>query len=91
MAHNPPIPARLDYADRLGMLILDENRDFGTVGIDDGELLPQMLTDMRDLIKVPGIPLPPTLKLAAQDLDWSKRLPAEGSIACECHGLEFLQ
>ena len=26
MAHNPPIPSRLDFADRLGMLILDENR-----------------------------------------------------------------
>lgn len=28
MAHNPPIPARLDFMDRLGMLALDENRDY---------------------------------------------------------------
>jgi len=42
MAHNPPIPARLDFADRLGMLILDENRDFGSVGENDGEPLPAM-------------------------------------------------
>ena len=25
MAHNPPVPARLDVADRVGVLILDEN------------------------------------------------------------------
>jgi beta-galactosidase len=31
MAHNPPIPARLDFMDRLGMLALDENRDYGKV------------------------------------------------------------
>ena len=49
--HNPPIPSRLDYMDRLGMLALDENRDFGSVGDNDGEQLPAQLTDMRDLIK----------------------------------------
>lgn len=47
MAHNPPIPARLDFMDRLGMLALDENRDFGTVGDHDHEPLPAQLTDMR--------------------------------------------
>jgi hypothetical protein len=29
MAHNPPIPARINFADRLGVLIMDENRDYG--------------------------------------------------------------
>ena len=29
MAHNPPIPARLDLMDALGMLAMDENRDYG--------------------------------------------------------------
>eukprot|EP00854_Cymbomonas_tetramitiformis_P000347 gene347-634_t len=29
MAHNPPAPARLDYTDALGMMVLDENRDLG--------------------------------------------------------------
>jgi hypothetical protein len=37
--------------DRLGMLALDENRDYGTVGDHDNEPLPAQLTDMRDLIK----------------------------------------
>ena len=51
MAHNPPIPARLDFMDRLGMLALDENRDYGGVGDHDNEPLPAQLTDMRDLVK----------------------------------------
>ena len=51
MAHNPPALTRLDFMDRLGMLALDENRDFGTVGDRDHEALPAQLTDMRDLIK----------------------------------------
>ena len=51
MAHNPPIPARLDFMDRLGMLALDENRDYGDVGDRDFEPLPAQLTDMRDLVK----------------------------------------
>ena len=29
MAHNPPAPIRLDVMDRLGMLAMDENRDYG--------------------------------------------------------------
>ena len=29
MAHNPPVSVRLDYMDALGMLALDENRDYG--------------------------------------------------------------
>jgi beta-galactosidase/beta-glucuronidase len=29
MAHNPPVPARLDYMDAVGMLALDENREYG--------------------------------------------------------------
>eukprot|EP00729_Bicosta_minor_P007835 gene7834-393_t len=29
MAHNPPVPARLDILDRIGMLALDENHFFG--------------------------------------------------------------
>lgn len=37
--------------DRLGMLALDENRDYGDVGDHDDEQLPAQLTDMRDLVK----------------------------------------
>ncbi len=33
------------------MLALDENRDYGNVGVGDGEPLPAQPTDMRDLIK----------------------------------------
>lgn len=33
------------------MLALDENRDYGSVGVKDEEPLPAQLTDMRDLIK----------------------------------------
>ena len=29
MAHNPPSITRLDYMDALGMVALDENRDYG--------------------------------------------------------------
>jgi hypothetical protein len=29
MAHNPPAIARLDVMDRLGMIAMDENRDYG--------------------------------------------------------------
>lgn len=32
MAHNPPVPARLDIADRIGVLILDENHFYGEHG-----------------------------------------------------------
>lgn len=32
MAHNPPVPARLDVADRIGVLILDENHFYGEHG-----------------------------------------------------------
>ena len=32
MAHNPPVPARLDVADRIGVLILDENHFYGDHG-----------------------------------------------------------
>jgi hypothetical protein len=54
MAHNPPIPARLEIMDRLGMLALDENRNYGgrqqQGGIED-ESSAQELLDMRDLVR----------------------------------------
>ena len=54
MAHNPPIPARLDVMDRLGMLAMDENRDFGghkgQGGVTD-ETVAQELQDMTDMVR----------------------------------------
>jgi hypothetical protein len=54
MAHNPPAVARLDMMDALGMLALDENRDYGG-HVGQGGLTPETvedeLLDMRDLIK----------------------------------------
>lgn len=32
MAHNPPVPARLDIADRVGLLVIDENHFYGEHG-----------------------------------------------------------
>jgi beta-galactosidase/beta-glucuronidase len=54
MAHNPPSPARLDYMDRLGMVAMDENRDYGGnhgQGGTTSETVAEELLDMRDLIK----------------------------------------
>lgn len=54
MAHNPPAVARLDYMDALGMLALDENRDYGGnrgQGGTTAETVSDELLDMRDLIK----------------------------------------
>jgi beta-galactosidase/beta-glucuronidase len=54
MAHNPPAIARLDIMDALGMVAMDENRDYGgnkgqggitLEGVDDE------LHDMAALIK----------------------------------------
>ena len=42
-SHNAPNPALLDACDRLGILVMDENREFGTN--------PQQLDGLRDLIK----------------------------------------
>jgi len=41
-AHNPPSPAFLDACDRLGMLVLDENRRMGTS--------PEILEEFRQMI-----------------------------------------
>jgi beta-galactosidase len=41
-SHNPPMPALLDACDKLGMLVMDENRLLGST--------PQMLDQMRGLI-----------------------------------------
>ena len=30
MSHNPPEPTMLDIYDRVGMVVMDENRDFGS-------------------------------------------------------------
>ena len=54
MAHNPPIPSRLDYMDALGMMAIDENRDYGGTkgqGGDTIETANDELKDMTDLIK----------------------------------------
>jgi beta-galactosidase len=55
MAHNPPIPARLDFMDRLGMMAVDENRDYYDCstgqGGDKTETANDELNDMADLVK----------------------------------------
>eukprot|EP01060_Flectonema_neradi_P002083 TRINITY_DN1125_c0_g4_i1.p1 TRINITY_DN1125_c0_g4~~TRINITY_DN1125_c0_g4_i1.p1 ORF type:complete len:860 (+),score=185.18 TRINITY_DN1125_c0_g4_i1:47-2626(+) len=54
MAHNPPIPARLDFMDRLGMLAVDENRDYGGhkgQGGTTNETVADELNDMKALVK----------------------------------------
>ena len=61
MAHNPPAIARLDAMDALGMVALDENRDFGAKSASSSstkataspssEDQEDELMDMRDLIK----------------------------------------
>jgi beta-galactosidase/beta-glucuronidase len=53
-AHNPPAVSRLDVMDALGMLALDENRDYGGNRGQGGtttESVEDELGDMRDLIK----------------------------------------
>jgi beta-galactosidase len=42
MSHNPPNPELLDWTDRLGMLVWDENRFFGDFS--------QWYTDLKDMI-----------------------------------------
>ena len=42
MSHNPPSPVQLDWADRLGLLVLDETRSL--------EATPEALADMRALV-----------------------------------------
>jgi len=53
MAHNPPLPSRLDIMDVLGMVAIDENRDFGghqgQGGVTD-ESIEQELDDMVSMI-----------------------------------------
>ncbi len=44
-SHNPPTPELLDACDRLGMLVLDENRRLGTNAEPMGELQRQVLRD----------------------------------------------
>ena len=54
MAHNPPSPSRLDFMDALGMLCMDENRDYGGEHGQGGmttEFVPDELRDMVDLVK----------------------------------------
>eukprot|EP00045_Choanoeca_perplexa_P013797 m.157887 g.157887 ORF g.157887 m.157887 type:complete len:955 (-) comp16458_c0_seq1:38-2902(-) len=53
MAHNPPVAVRLDYMDALGMLALDENREFGGAkqqGGTSNETSWEQLQDMADLV-----------------------------------------
>eukprot|EP01062_Namystynia_karyoxenos_P053520 TRINITY_DN4338_c0_g1_i1.p1 TRINITY_DN4338_c0_g1~~TRINITY_DN4338_c0_g1_i1.p1 ORF type:complete len:979 (+),score=225.56 TRINITY_DN4338_c0_g1_i1:75-2939(+) len=53
-AHNAPVPVRIDFADRLGVLVMDENRDYGghqqQGGITD-ETWEQEVQDMGDLVR----------------------------------------
>ena len=54
MAHNPPVPSRLDIMDRLGMLAMDENRDYGGILQQGGlssETLKEQIQDMGDLVQ----------------------------------------
>lgn len=54
MAHNPPSLSRLDYMDALGMLALDENRDYGGhkgQGGTTAETVADELVDMADMIR----------------------------------------
>ena len=54
MAHNPPSPTRLDFMDRLGMLAIDENRDYGGgqgQGGTTSETVADELVDMADLVR----------------------------------------
>ena len=54
MAHNPPIPARLEFMDALGMLAIDENRDYGG-RVGQGGVTPETvsneLNDMAELVR----------------------------------------
>ena len=54
MAHNPPAPHRLEIMDRLGMLALDENRDYGGKIGQGGitkETVADELIDMAALVR----------------------------------------
>jgi beta-galactosidase/beta-glucuronidase len=54
MAHNPPVPSRLNYMDALGMLCLDENREYGGAAQQGGtsrESPDQQVGDMADLVQ----------------------------------------
>lgn len=53
MAHNPPVPARLDFTDRLGIMVLDETRNYGGThqqGGDSIQTIPEQLDDMQAMI-----------------------------------------
>ena len=54
MAHNPPVPARLDVADRIGVLILDENHFYGEHGrpctCSHVSAYPQLPSDLAQFI-----------------------------------------
>ena len=54
MAHNPPIPARISVADRLGLLVMDENRDFGGHNGQGGytaETVEDEVADMGNMVQ----------------------------------------
>ena len=54
MAHNPPIPVRIDIMDRLGMLCMDENRNYGGARQQGGttdESIAQEAQDMADMVQ----------------------------------------
>lgn len=53
MAHNPPVQARLDVTDALGVVVMDENRDYGGHKQQGGttkETVAQELQDIRDMV-----------------------------------------
>ena len=43
MSHNPPQPSMLSIYDRLGVLVMNENRDFGDA--------PDLVSGMADLVR----------------------------------------
>jgi len=80
MAHNPPAVARLHYMDALGMMALDENRDYGGnhgQGGTTAESVDDELRDMRDLIKV-------SIMLAERLLALAERLLVPLLNGCFC-------
>jgi beta-galactosidase len=45
MSHNPPTPELLDACDRMGMLVIDENRMMGTTPEAEGQLTSMIVRD----------------------------------------------
>ena len=92
MAHNPPIPARIDFADRLGVLIMDENRDYGGHRGQGGwtsETVDQEVIDMGDMVQVSYISLPECFSIYIVLFRPIQRCFAswwaDSDLWCDCH------